>query len=116
VKIKQIRIAWYIIPVLFFLVDCTITHKITSLTPDQATAIAIRLANDKASTIYHFQPFRDCQPAKFTERYWIWVQEQGYGAGDIQATVKIAVDGSTNDVDLKLLDSRRSPSGGAVGE
>jgi hypothetical protein len=40
-------------------------EKSTTLTAEQAKTVAMRLANDKASTLYHCQPFRDGQPARF---------------------------------------------------
>jgi hypothetical protein len=81
-------------------------EKSASLTAEQAQTVAMRLANDKASTLYHCQPFRDGQPARFVTGQWVWVNLQGFGHGDIQATVELAADGSTNSVDLKLLDSQ----------
>ena len=81
-------------------------EKSASLTAEQAKTLAIRLANDKALTLYHCQPFRDGQPARFVAGQWVWVDLQGLGHGDIQATVKLAEDGSTISVDVKLLDSR----------
>ena len=81
-------------------------EKSASLTAEQAKTVAMRLANDKASALYHCQPFRDGQPARFVAGQWVWVDLQGFGHSDIQATVELAADGSTNSVDLKLLDSR----------
>jgi hypothetical protein len=81
-------------------------EKSASLTAEQAKTVAMRLANDKAFRLYHCQPFRDGQPARFVAGQWVWVDQRGFGQGDIQATVELAADGSTNSVDLKLLDSR----------
>ena len=77
-----------------------------TLAVEQAQTVALRLANEKAFTLYHCQPFRDGQPARFVGGQWVWVALQGFGHGDIQATVQLAADGSTNSVDLKLLDSQ----------
>jgi len=66
----------------------------------------MRLANDKAFTLYHCQPFRDGQPARFVSGHWVWVTQQGFGHSDFQATVELATDGSTNNVDLQLFDSQ----------
>jgi hypothetical protein len=88
------------------LVGCTSTHQTTSLTADQAKAVALQLANDKASIIYHCQPFRDGQPARVVAGHWVWTEQRGYGHGDIQATVELAMDGSTHSVDVQLLDNR----------
>jgi hypothetical protein len=77
-----------------------------TLTAERAKTVAMRLANDKAFTLYHCQPFPDGQPARFVAGQWLWIDLQGFGHGDIQATVQLAADGSTNSVDLKLLDSQ----------
>jgi uncharacterized protein YcfL len=86
-------------------VGCTSTHQSASLTADQAKEVAMRLANDKASTVYHCQPFRDGQPARVVAGHWVWTDRQGYGRGDIEATVELAMDGSTQNVDVQLLDN-----------
>jgi hypothetical protein len=88
------------------LVGCTRTHQSASLTAEQAKTVATRLASDKALTVYHCQPFRDGEPARFVVDHWVWIGHQGYGHGDIMATVELAADGSTNSVDLQLLDSQ----------
>ena len=85
---------------------CASTHQSASLTAEQATTVAMRLANDKASTFYQHQPFVAGQPAQFVAGHWLWVVRQGFGRGDIQATVELAADGSTNNVDLQLFDSQ----------
>ena len=89
----------------FILVACESSRQSASLTADQAKTIAVRLANDKASTLYHSQPFVVGQPAQFVTGHWLWVTLQGFGRGDIQARVELAADGSTNSVDLQLFES-----------
>jgi hypothetical protein len=84
----------------FLLVGCTSTHQTASLTADQAKAVAIRLANEKAAATYHSQPFHDGQPAIFVAGHWTWRQ---LGTGDIEATVELAADGLTNRVALNQL-------------
>jgi len=84
----------------FVLVGCASSQPRASLTADQATALAVRLANDKASTVYHRQPFHDPQPASFDGGRWVWRQ---LTSGDIEATVELAPDGSTNSVVLNSL-------------
>jgi len=79
------------------------------LSAEEAKTMAMRLANGKAFTLYHCQPFRDGQPSRFAAGQWVWVGQQGFGRGDIQATVELAADGSTNSVNLKLLDSQYPP-------
>ena len=82
------------------LAGCTSTHQTASLTPDQAEAVAIRLANEKAAATYHSQPFHAGQPPSFAAGHWTWRQ---LGTGDIEATVELAADGSTNNVTLNQL-------------
>jgi hypothetical protein len=84
----------------------TSTRQSASLTSEQAKTVALRLANEKASTLYHCQPFADGQPAQIVAGHWLWDARQGFGHGDIMATVELASDGSTNSVDLQLLDSQ----------
>jgi len=82
------------------LVGCASSQPRASLTAEQATALAMRLANDKACTVFHRQPFHDPQPARFDGGRWVWRQ---LTPGDIEATVELAADGSTNSVILNLL-------------
>jgi hypothetical protein len=95
----------------FILVGCKSSRQSTSLTSEQATTTAMRLANDKASTRYQHRPFVAGQPAQFVAGHWLWVARQGFGHGDIQATVELAADGSTNSVDLQLFDSQNISRG-----
>ena len=88
------------------LVGCTSTHQNASLTAERAKSLSMRLANDKASTVYHCQPFNDGQPASFVASHWIWTDQRGFGHCDLQATVELAADGATNSVDLALLDNQ----------
>ena len=82
------------------LVGCTSTHQTASLTADQAQAVAIHLANEKAAAIYHCEPFHDGQPPTFVAGHWTWRQ---LATGDIEAKVELAADGSTNSVVLNQL-------------
>ncbi len=75
------------------------------MTIEQATTLAVQLANDKAATLYHVQPFFDGQPARYAEGRWVWTDRRGAGHQDVQVTVELAADGSTNRVDLKIFDS-----------
>jgi hypothetical protein len=92
-----------IILVALLLVGCTSTHQTVALTADQAKAVTIRLANEKAAATYHSQPFHDGQPPSFVAGHWTWRQ---LGTGDIEATVELAADGSTNSVTLNQLADR----------
>ena len=89
----------------FVLVGCKSSPQSVSLTTERATTLAMRLANDKAFTLYQRQPFADGQPARMVSGHWLWVARQGFGHGDIQARVELAMDGSTNHVDLQLFHS-----------
>ena len=71
-----------------------------SLTADEAKTLAIRLANEKASATWHRQPFHDGQPATFVSDRWVWYQ---LAPGDVEATVELAADGSTNSVAINIL-------------
>jgi hypothetical protein len=86
--------------VALLLVGCTGTHQTASLTADQAKVIAIRLANKQAAATFHTQPFHGGQPPSFEAGHWTWKQ---LGPGDIEATVELAADGSTNSVVLNQL-------------
>lgn len=88
------------------LVGCKSSRQGAALTAEQATTTAMRLANDKAAALYQQQPFVAGKSARFVAGQWLWVAQQGFGHGDIHATVELAADGSTNRVDLQLLDSR----------
>lgn len=39
------------------------------------------------------------------EDHWVWTDTRGVGHEDIQARVDLATDGSTNEVEVKFLDS-----------
>jgi uncharacterized protein YcfL len=88
------------------LVGCTSTHPNASLTAEQAKTVAIRLANDKASKLYHCQPFQDSEPAQYVSNHWVWFERQGVGHEDIEALVELAADGSAQKVEIQLLDSQ----------
>jgi Na+-translocating ferredoxin:NAD+ oxidoreductase RnfG subunit len=94
----------------FIFAGCESSRQSASLTSQQATTTAMRLANDKASALYQHQPFVAGQPAQFVAGHWLWVARQGFGSGDIQATVELAADGSTNSVSVQLYDSKAPPS------
>ena len=95
----------------FGLVGCESSQRSASLTTEQATLTAVRLANAKAATLYQHQPFVARQPARFVMGHWLWEARQGFGRGDIQATVELAADGSTNSITLQLFDSRNMSRG-----
>jgi hypothetical protein len=90
----------------FLLVGCAKSRHSASLTAVQAKTVATRLANDQASKLYHCEPFRDDHPARFEAGHWIWTAREGVGHNDMEATVELAVDGSTNRIEVNLLDSQ----------
>jgi hypothetical protein len=92
---------------MFILAGCsTGMRQGTKLTADQADALALQLANKKALTIYNCQPFQNARTARFAQGHWEWSQRQGFGHCDLEVAVKLAPDGSTNAVDVKLLDNQ----------
>ena len=101
-----------IITLTFLLAGCESSRQSASLSAEQAATQAMRLANDKADTLFHHRPFRDSKPAQFTAGHWIWTDRRGAGLGDFQARVELAADGSTNNVDVQLLDDALRPLGG----
>ncbi len=90
-------------------VGCESSQKHPPLTEGDAETLAIRLANSKAETLFHYQPFQKSQPAQFVGGCWIWSGRAGAGLLDFQARVELAADGSTNRVDLELLDNALRP-------
>lgn len=92
----------------FLLFGCASSWQSASLTAKQAETLAIRLANDKTDSLYHCRPFHVGHLPHFAAGRWIWTDSRGIGLGDIQARVELAADGSTNCVDVKLMDSRNS--------
>jgi hypothetical protein len=88
------------------LAGCGSRHS-TRLAVEQAQSVEVHLANSKASRLYHRELFSSSSQApRFAQGRWVWSDRQAYGAGDIEATVELAADGSTNSVDLKVLDNR----------
>jgi len=84
----------------FLLIGCTSTRPGAPLTAEQAKAVAMRVANDKSSVICHRKPFHDGQPATFASGHWQWRE---LAPGDVEATVELAADGSTNSVAINIL-------------
>ena len=103
-----------IIVVTLLLVGCTSTRPNTSLTAEQVKAVAIKLANDKAFQLYHCQPFDvkairqpGCCVASFWQGHWVCMTQQRLSIdADIRATIELAADGSTNNVNLQIFKDR----------
>jgi hypothetical protein len=100
----------FIVTLSLVLIGCESSRQSARLTAEQAKTLAMQLANEKTDALYHQQPFQDSQSARFEEGHWIWSESRGFGAGDIQARVDLAADGSTNSVDIKLLDNKNPAS------
>ena len=81
-----------------------------SLTSAQATTLAIELANDKADDLFHHRPFEDGRPAQFVTGKWVWTDGRGVAMADYQVSVTLAADGTTNSVDVQLLDDMLRPT------
>lgn len=88
------------------LVGCAGSRSGASLTAEQARLLALRLANDKALTVYHCQPFHTDQQPQFMAGHWVWTEVEGYGHSDLQATVELSADGLKHTVEVRLMDSR----------
>ena len=89
-----------LITLAFLLAGCESSRQSASLSAEQAATQAIRLANDKAFTLYHGRPFQPGQPAQFVAGHWIWSDRRGFGQGDIEASVELAVDGGPQKVEV----------------
>ncbi len=101
-----------IIILAFLVISCERSQKTAPLTAAQAGTLAMRLANDKADALFHHRPFQDNRPAEFSAGHWIWTSKHGVNIRDFEARVELAADGSTNSVDIKLLDNvNRLPRG-----
>ena len=86
------------------LVGCKTSAPHTAmLTADQARLVARQLANENARALYGCQPFSNGAPARFDQGRWIWSDRRACGAGDMEAAVILADDGSARSVDVTLL-------------
>ena len=91
------------------LAGCESSSNHTTITGEQAGALSVQLANDKAETVYHRRPFENKRPAQFQDGRWLWNGSQGVGILDYQATVELAANGATNNVDVRLTDDALHP-------
>jgi hypothetical protein len=89
------------------LVGCTPDKPhATALSAAQATDLALRLANEKAQSLYQCRPYTNGPAAQLSEGYWVWHDRRGQGQVDFEATVKFATNGADPSVSVVLLDSR----------
>ena len=87
-----------------FLAGCASSRNNPPLTAEQAGALSLQLANDRAESVYHRRPFANQQSAQFEDGRWTWTSSQGVGTLDYQARVELAANGATNSVHIKLTD------------
>jgi hypothetical protein len=70
------------------------------LTEDQASILAMRLADDSVDRLNHWRPFSMGQPhydrISFKDGRWIWTSDLGHGLMSWGVRVEIAPDGSTS--------------------
>jgi hypothetical protein len=93
------------------LAGCCTTPHATKLTAEQAGALALQLANEKAQALYNCQPFRNGRPAELAQGKWVWHDRRTQGAVDVEATVRFALDGTDPDVKVTPQDSRPGRQG-----
>ncbi len=80
-----------------------------ALSAAQAGVLARDLANAKAQTLYHQEPFRNQRPARLVDGHWVWRDRRGLGAVDFEAAVEFEREGANPKVQVMLLDSRADP-------
>lgn len=89
---------------MLLLVGCSTTpYHSQRLSVVEAKVLAQQLANDAAFTRYGCRPFHEGPSPRFEQGGWVWSDRSGYGKGDLEALVMIAVDGSTHEVNLDVL-------------
>lgn len=91
------------------LTACESSRTHSNLTAEQAAALCVQLANDKAEAAYHRRPFENKLPANFQDGRWLWSGIEGIGLLDYHAKVELAADGSTNRVEIRLTDDALHP-------
>jgi len=94
------------IPIILALVGCTRTPQTSNLSVEQATALALKLANEQAKTQYHCQPFHDGPSAEFVQGRWVWSDLKAQGRLDVEGSVSFSADGSNPSVNVILLDNQ----------
>ena|SRR5260221_11506533 len=89
------------------LLGCSSTgHRNPQLTSAQAGALAQKLANESAQSLYNCQPFRNSRPAQLVNGHWVWHDLRGQEHGDVEATVEFATNGAKPNVNLTLMHSQ----------
>jgi hypothetical protein len=76
------------------------------LTAEEASLRARTLANEAARTRYGMEPYFNGPRAKRVGDQWVWSDRRACSHGDMEATVRLASDGSPRTVQVNFLDSR----------
>jgi hypothetical protein len=85
---------------------CSSLPHTGNLSVEQATSLAVKLANEQAQAIYHFQPFRDGPSAVFVQGQWFWSDLKAQGQLDVEGSVRFPADGANPSVRVILLDNQ----------
>ena len=98
----------FLIPLIVMLLGCRTDGSRANgpMDVENATRLAQRLANQKAQTLYHCQPFKAAPLARLVHGHWEWCAWKAQGQLDLQASVSFARDGSAPSVEILLLDNR----------
>ena len=93
------------------LAGCSTTPHTGTLSCEQATVLARKLANEQARAQYNCQPFHGGPSARFVQGRWVWRDLKGQGQADVKGSVSFAADGANPSVKVILLDNRPSLRG-----
>jgi hypothetical protein len=96
----------HVIPIALLLVGCGGPPHTSSLSLEQATALARKLANEQAQAQYHGQPFRDGPAAELIDGRWVWSDLKAQGRLDVEGSVSFSADGASPSVNVILLDNQ----------
>lgn len=75
-----------IIPLALLLAGCSGTPHLRALSVEQATALALKLANEQAQARSHCEPFRDGPSAQFVRGQGVWHDLKAQGCLTWKAT------------------------------
>ena len=74
-----------------------------ALTAQEAGTLACNMANARAKELYGCEPFRDPPPARTDEAGWVWTDCRAHGRTDLEAKVRLAPDGSEQNIEVIVL-------------
>ena len=95
-----------VIAIALLLVGCSRTPHTSGLSVEQATALALKLANRQAQAQYHCQPFHDGPSAQLVDGRWVWSDLKAQGRLDVEGSVSFSADGGNPSVSVILLDNQ----------